>query len=647
MSRLIYRKMSDRSKNRSLISGAVNCEMSDPPETLEKTRCNGETGQIITRAVGNALSDPSPVKTPEFVTPSKAVESTGLSVATVKRYCESGKYEGAYKVLKDGVEVWQIPISSLPKPAQMAMLEEVKAASIARCAAMGISLPDENARKFSSAEYSAIWEDYERSGGTNKRRANAAFEARVTFQNLIEGGLNVGEAEREIARRFGVSKATLWRYRKATEGHLQMHWLPLLSPRYKGGRPLAEFSEAAFEYIHARTLTTSGTPYTVIFQEARDLAEKNGWVIPGDDAIRKRLAKEPKWVDTMGRKGPKALERSYPAVRRDYSSLKLHELWESDGRKADVFCVWPDGTVARPFIIVWRDVRSRLVLGVRGFLNPSAAGVLAAYGMALSRAGTAPDNAKLDNGREYAAKSVTGGQANRYRFKVVPGEPVGLLTMAGTNADWSPPERGQDKPVESWWRFLADRCDKAPEFEGAYCGRNTVVKPENFDRKKAIPIAVYAEKLAGAIQYFNTRHRHSGSGMSGRTPLEVYTELSALTERKPVDPAHIRMCKMGVASIKPGKSDSVYTLTMPGYGLCRYWSKKISGMPLDIHSRKHSVYYDLENPRAPVSIYDGHNWLDDATLLEDLPFLNAGEGAADHVKAKNGVLSAQKLAVKQ
>jgi len=584
---------------------------------------------------------------PENVGAKKAAEVLGIEQRSVNRNCEAGKYPGAQKILTAGVEAWQIPIGSLPEHAQRKMLEEVKATARERAAAQGLHLPTPEDLQFSPAEYSILWEDYERSGATHKRRATAALEALDMFQRLVDTGSGIGEAEKEVASRHGVSKPTLWRYRTHTKNHPRTHWLPLLSPRYKGGRPLAEFTEAAYEHIRGRFLNTSETPLTVLIQEARDLATVNGWIIPSDDAIRERLKKEPKWVETMGRKGPKALERSYPAIRKNYESLALHELWESDGRKSDVFCIWPDGTIARPFIIVWREVRSRLVLGVKGFLNPSAAGVLSAFGMAMERAKTAPDFGKIDNGMEYAAKPVTGGQRNRYRFTVVPGEQPGIMTLVGTKAEWSPPGRGQDKPIESFWRIVADRCDKAPEFEGAYCGRNSVVKPENFHRKKAIPITVYEQKLAAVLEFFNNRHRHSGSGMNGRTPMEVYTELSGQTARNPVDPAHIRFCKMGVAYIKPDKVDASYTVTIPGYGKCRYWSEKIAGLPLETLSRKHAVYYAMENPSAPVSIYDGHNWLGDAAQFESLPFRNAGDGAASHVKAKNALTHPQKQAVAQ
>ncbi|MEF8699245.1 MAG: transposase domain-containing protein [Candidatus Accumulibacter sp. UW20] len=635
-------EMHDRSGNQSCIPDTPDGYMHDLGKSIAVTGFSGKTD----RNDAQDMHDIGSCKIPNFVGAPEAAKLLECVPSTITRQCESGKFPGASKAMVNGIEAWQIPVASLPIHAQQKVKQEAAAALVARCASLGIEIPTTQTKKWLPAEYTAAWEAYERSGAVHKRRAEAALKVVRAFKELVDSGCSIGEAERAVISSSGVSRATLYRYRTAIEGHHRMNWLPFLSPRFKGGRPCAPFTEAAWEYIHGKYLNTSKTPLAVILEEARALALSKGWDIPSDDAVRARMAKEPKWIQTIGREGPKALEQSFPAIRKDYNALALHELWESDGRKADLFCIWPDGTLARPFIIVWREVRSRLVLGAKGYLNPSAYGVLAAFGQAMERTGVAPDFAKIDNGREYAAKSVTGGQSTRYRFNVVPGETPGIMTQVGTKAEWSPPGRGQDKPIESFWRFVADRCDKSPEFEGAYCGRNAVSKPEGFDRSKAIPIAVYSVKLAAVLEFFNNAHRHTGSGMNGRTPMEVYKELSAQTTRQAVDPAFFRLCKMGLASLKPSLKDSSYSLKMPGYGTLRYWSQAIAGQTQDVLSRKHSVYYDLENPKCPVSIYDGNKWLGDASLFEELPFRDVGgERAGEHVKAKNAAMKPMKAAV--
>jgi putative transposase len=593
------------------------------------------------------MHDLGSCKVPEFLGAPEAAKLLQRVSSTITRQCESGKFEGATKARVNGIHAWQIPVASLPAPAQRKLRDEIRKAHAAHLAATLPTIAAPAPMKPAGVEAGVLWDAYERSGAEKKCRAEAALQALSAFHQLVASGRTIGEAEKEVASSFGVSKATLWRYRTATDGQAKSNWLPLLLPRYKGGRPSADFTPAAYDYIRAKFLNTSETPLAVVLKDARKVAPGKGWSIPSYHAVDDRLKKEPAWLMTLGRKGPKALEQSYPSVERDYNSLALHELWESDGRKSDVFCLWPDGTIARPLIIIWREVRSRLVLGVKGYLTPSAQGVLAAFGMALERAGCAPDFAKIDNGREYAAKAVTGGQTTRYRFQVIPGEQPGIMTNVGTKAEWSKPGRGQDKPIESFWRFVADHCDKSPGFQGAYCGRNPVAKPEDFGREKAIPIALYEQKLAAVLEYFNMEHRHTGSGMNGRTPAEVYEKLSAENTRPPVQAAHLRQCKMGSAQIKPDKREATYSLRIPGYGLYRYWSEKIASLPLEVLSRKHTVYYHLEDPARPVDIWDGPKFLDEATRLDQIAFRETGgEKAAAHVAAKNDFMKPKRAALK-
>lgn len=622
----------------------------DGLSTPEKLTINQSDNQTSGKVADDRTSTPR-VDIPEQVTATKAAELMGISRRSVIRNCVAGKYPGARKEPGNGGEGWSIPIASLPLPAQAKLAEEVKtqlAASVSHL------LPVKATPRLARSEYATLWEGYERSGTTFKRMAEGALNAVAFFVGLVDAGYSRGQAEQETIVRFNINRVTLWRYRNIVKGHPNEHWLPLLAPKYKGGRPPAEFSPDAYEFIRANYLNTSGTPLVAVIESARALASVKNWVIPSNDTVERRLKEEPNWLHTVGRTGPKALERQYPAVEREYSSLRLHELWESDGRKADVMCRWPDGSVARPFVIVWREVRTRLVLGVKGYRQPTAEGVLASFGMALERAQVIPENAKLDNGREYAAKSVSGGQETRYRFKITQDEPPGILTRIGTKARWAKPYRGQDKPIESFWNFVASRCDKAPEFQGAYCGRNPVAKPEDFDPRKAIPIDVFAAKLAAVLEFFNNRP-HTGQGMDGKSPLQVYGELTQLAKDLPdderfrePDPAHIRLCKMGVATIKPSAKDCSLTLKIGGYGERRYWSQELARQNGAVLSRKLFVYYDLESPDASVSVYDGENWLCDVAPIDRIHFLEAGgELAAAHVKAKNAWLKPKVTALKE
>lgn len=360
--------------------------------------------------------------------------------------------------------------------------------------------------------------------------------------------------------------------------------------------------------MRANYLSTSEPPAKVVIKEAKKHGKALGWVFPSDKTIIRKLNALPAPITLLGRKGNTAFDATFPAAERDFTAYGLHDTWVSDGRRADVFCCWPDGTVARPFIVVWVDMRSRMVLGVRGGLNPSQTLTLASFLTALERTNIKPNRALLDNGREYAGKQVSGGQKTRYRFKIKEDDPVGALTRMGVIADWARPYRGQEKPVEAWWPFVANHVDKLPEFQGAYCGKNTVSKPEDFDRKKAISIEIYATKLAEIIEEFNTSHEHRGHGMDGKPPAQLYQELIQAEPYKdwarPTDEDKRLLCyeqKMLTLNNK----DATIKFKFEGYGDIRYESDTLTDLPLRARNKKYSVFYNPDDPNIPVLVYDG------------------------------------------
>ncbi|MDD5478742.1 MAG: DNA-binding domain-containing protein [Rhodoferax sp.] len=287
---------------------------------------------------------------------------TGWGVTTVKRHCREGKFKGVQKMLIDGNESWQIPIASLPQHAQAKYVAEVKAAAVARAAEIA-PLPQAPAPVADSVRTRMMFDAYQRSGKVNKERAEAAHAVLTMFEALKRQGYSIGEAEKATLAKHNVSRATLYRHIRATKGYPVCEWLPRLSPKFKGGRPLDECSEEAYAYILGEYLNTSKTPFTVVMVHARALAPSKGWVLPNNSSIWNRIKKEPQWMLIAGREGPKALEQSQPPVKRDHTTIGVNEVWFSDGHKVDLFCLWPDGTIARPFVIAWTDARSRAVLG--------------------------------------------------------------------------------------------------------------------------------------------------------------------------------------------------------------------------------------------------------------------------------------------
>lgn len=221
MTRIIYRKMHDLSAKRSCISELPKTEMHDPGQSLAVTGFSGKTSENA----AEPMHDLGSCNTPEFVLGPKAAKLIGCDPLTITRQCKSGKYEGAKKVPVDGVEVWQIPIPSLPPSAQMMMLAEVKAALVEKAASRNLPTLAQTSLALDVSEYRALWDAYERSGAATKRKAELALTALHTFHDLVDTGFHIEEATKAVASKYGVSKATLWRYRTRTDGHGRGYWL--------------------------------------------------------------------------------------------------------------------------------------------------------------------------------------------------------------------------------------------------------------------------------------------------------------------------------------------------------------------------------------------------------------------------------------
>lgn len=581
----------------------------------------------------------------EFVTVAKAAELEGESCRVVTNRCSNRQhkkhYRGAEKVRVNGVDVWRIPVNSLSSSATAKYRKQQKAARLAeleqQTGVKDLSVPTPTVHE---PEYALQWERFERKPGGVKEAAQKALDALLAYWELVDSGVSKESAKKAVEASHGAARATLHRSISKTKGHPRRHWLPLLCPQWHGGRERAPYTPEAQAYILALKIRSPHTNLRTIIREAKKEGANKGWLIPSEDTVAKRLKEEAAWLTG----GMKALERSFPTVERDYLTMAVHQCWESDGRRADVFCVWPDGQVARPFVIAWREVRTRKVLSLRICFNPDAEAVMASFGAALAHARTIPELVKIDNGREYANKAFTGAQKTRYRFKPKVDEAIGILTSMGIVAKWAKPGQGRDKPIESWWNVIAENCDKSPAFAGAYCGNNPASKPEDFDKKKAVPVEAYAAKLIETVNKFHNRP-HRGHGMSGRTPLQVEAELASTWVPKPPNESELRRCKMGVRSLKLDKKEATFKFAIDGYLPRRYWHEALADLPLSMRDRHFNVHYEWDNPDAPVAVYSGDTFICDAAPIDRIPFIEGGEKVHAHMEAKGQYIKQRKNAI--
>jgi len=610
-------------------------KMSNPAESRINTRVSNDLAKNNAQPLENRVGQRSDISS-VLLTVVQTADLLEEHDKKVRRNCAAGKYLGAVKQTINGGEGWLIPLTSLPKAAQKAYAKQKSTEILAKATVFDVAelapkspLPDD--------EYNQLWERYERKGGNFKEKARKALAVLLAYHELLETGVSIGFAEKAIESSHGTSRATIRRYLDYIKGHPRHHWEPLLCPDYHGGRKRVEFTPEAYEFILASKIKSPATNLRVLIRSALKEGAEKGWKIPSEDTVSNRLKEEPAWMFNTREQ----LERSFPTVERDYTSGALHDAWDSDGRKADVWCIWPDGTVNRPFVIAIREVRSRRVLSIRVCHAPDAEAVLGAYGSALIRANAVPKFFKLDNGREYANKAFTGQQRTRYRFKYNTEEAKGILTVMNVKVDWAKPGQGRGKSIESWWNVIANNCDRLPEFSSAYCGHNPLAKPEDFDKKHAIPVEVYAAKLIEVITDYEKGSfgGHRGHGMNGKTVLQVYEELAQITTVRKPTASEIRRCRMGVKSLKLDKKDATIRFAIEGYLPRRYWHEALSNLPPAKREGHFNVHYEWGNPESPVSVYFGDEFICDAAPIGLIPFNDhQGTQVKQHMEDKGAYL---------
>lgn len=546
-----------------------------------------------------------------LLTTDDAARLIGLKIRTICHNCAAGKYPGATK----SADGWIIPLGSMPDHAQVQYsIEHPK------------SVPNENlpaARPcaLSHDEYNGIWETYSRKPGSIQEEAQRRVLILDEFLALLNDRLKKTTALNIILNHHAdVSKATLWRWQKKTKGHPRQYWEALLTPEYRG-RAKNEIPEAAWEWFVENWNVESQPDVSVIYRQTCQAAKEGGWgTLPSLKTFERRSITDiPENQRILGREGETALRQKLPHQKRDYTTLKLHELWESDGRKADVLCLWPDGTIARPMVVIWREVRTRVVLSVRIYPVSNAELIIEALASAVRNSGTTPDGAILDNGRDYASKPLTGGQKNRYRFLVKENEPMGILTRMGAKVHWTTPYHGAAKPIESFWGKLAKVTDIL--FPKAYTGRNTVERPEDRDPKNAIPIEEFGAKLIRAIEVYHDTP-HGGHGMQDKSPMELYKELLRSYTPKPCTEEHLRACRPLVKRLKL-REQYEFEFKIDGYGTVTY----VPDESMDLRRRwEYDVIPDIGEPEAPALIYDGAKYLGEARYKKRTPFLDTNAG---------------------
>ncbi len=342
-----------------------------------------------------------------------------------------------------------------------------------------------------------------------------------------------------------LSAGTLYRwireYRLGGVGALVPRYAPVKGP---GARTLTEQDKA---FIQAYYLDENRPSLAFAL---RNIKEYEGREINYDTA-RRYINGLPRAVLIKKRYGGKAYnDLAAPFINRNYESIEVMQIISADHHILDLLCRHPfKGTPFRPWLTMITDYRSRKPLGWCLDITPNRHTILRALETCVTTYGV-PDEIHIDNGKDFKSKLFNGEKVkikNTDPFESDQAlELEGIFGRMGVKVHFATPYRGQAKPVERFFRFVAETFSK--EFP-SYVGSNTADRPTD--------TALYYGRINGQekrgdlfelqevsalmdlwIKKYSATHKHTGDGMYGRPPDQVFTEES--TGAKPVMPLEWR-----------------------------------------------------------------------------------------------------------
>lgn len=523
---------------------------------------------------------------------------------------EGGGYEYHYSLLPSKAQAKLLVVSAVPPEAQ----------------------PAADAKRSLSA--SDMWAWYERQTDKVKGKAQERLAVLSLVEAMVLNGQRKEIAVALIAAEKGVAGSSIWGWYKRVQGQERADWLPFLADQYVGRQVSAEFDDDAWEAFKADFLRLSARPLSACYRDLKLLAAKKGWVIPSEKSVARKVEREiHPTVLVLTREGPDELKKMYPPQERDRSCFHALEAINGDGHIWDVRVLWPDGTIGRPVMVGFQDLYSNKILAWRVAQTENREMIRLALGDVVEQYGI-PDYVWFDNTRAFANKWLTGGAANRHRWKVRDEDPLGICETLNMQVRFTLPYSGQSKPIERSWRDMAQDIAKVAAFEGAYTGNSTSNKPANYG-ERAIPLDEFLQVISVEITKWNAREGRRTKIAQGRSFDQVFTE------------SYVEAGKRGLIRKAAPEQARLWLLTADGVSADRdngaikilgnrFWSEFL----VEHRGEKLVVRYDPQNVWDGLHVYAlSGAYLGFADIWEPVGFKDA-DAARAHAQARKAWLKA-------
>lgn len=479
----------------------------------------------------------------------------------------------------------------------------------------------------------------------NKARQEGSERAAACRQvvALNRSGLPMGDAFKVVASQVARPWRTIRGWYYGTNGNPgaaqygAADWDAALIPQYVGRTQRAAFSPDAVDWICKAYLNRGQPTLKDCYRRLLKAADANGWDVPSEKTVRKRIEQIPEPQRRFAREGAEALRDTFPSMRRDPRVFGPGEAVSGDGLKISLYIDWGDDILTTSTVWVWQDIRTRKLLAHHlGKTESTDVFRLSLYRLTAT---CLPSYYQIDNTTAAANKAMTAGQGGRRRFHDRPEDPPGVILQLGGTVHWSDPNHDFTTPgsktIERPFRDLHPAIKNHPQFHN-----------RGYSMATAIPVAelyaVIEEEIArhnaqrgrrtvvcqGIKSFDDAWH----AAVQGKTLPVASTEQRELCLLLP-EVVHVNS-RSGHIEIAAGRSD---------LGKPRYWTETLAGHA----GQKVVAYYDPDDLSRDVRIQsvDGV-YLCHAERLPDTAF-NDSHTAREHRKAKARYLKSQKAQARE
>ncbi len=507
------------------------------------------------------------------------------------------------KKQQDGKQgkAYEYHISNLPPETQKALRLQAALAEIKPPEMAQPKLNLDLVRKFNEASDKA------------REKAKAKTEACLQLKAFLDQGFPLMQAIEGAAKAKNVSAGSLKNWYYKVQAHPIHEWQAVLiveSGKAKKPTRKAFIEQEAWDVFLADYLRPEEPDMRACYRRTETMAKHYGWKIASFQTFQRRVVEEiPYEVILLKRKGANAVAKLVPALRRTVKDLLAGEWINGDGYQHNVFVKWHTGEIVRPKTWFWQDVRTRRILGYRTSISENTDSIRHALMDVIFNYGI-PNTITLDNTRAAANKAMTGGIANRYRFKHDELDPKGIMPILGIDVHFTSilygEGHGQAKPIERAFGKggIGEKVDKRPELAGFYTGKNVLEKPDNYNGGKAgVDYEVFLQALAAGIEEYNSQLKRETEMCRGELSFDqVWERDYHPTNIRQASPEQLRLLFLQAETVSI-KQNGEFTLKAAGklYGLTNvYWAQQLIG----ITDKKVVVRFDPDNLHGNTYVYD-------------------------------------------